>query len=320
MEELLIPFAVDETGELCSPKDAKKGKNYFCPLCRELVVFRKGKVKKPHFAHKPNTKCNEETIIHKTAKLLIQQVVHKWKANKISVPMLKKKCRICGKHIDQALPDIIDNALIEYKLPNGFIADVALMSGPDVYLAVEIKVTHPVDDLKARSISVSFIELEGRQVIENPTVWKPVRDNLESLTCSECKSVYLKFQAKAKKIAQAVGIELPSTYYRYGITKCWNCGREIIVFAWPKNMWSDADPKLKPYPKTIQFRFSGTAGSKYWVNTCPYCEAIQGDFFLHSEPDGPFFGISIEEDSTEAFEEDMRRIAWYASVNGLIKG
>jgi len=145
--------------------------------------------------------------------------------------------------------------------------------------------------------------------------------NLKPSICNNCESAYSKFQAKAKKIAQATGVELPKNYYRYGITKCWNCGREIIVFAWPKRIptiWSDDEPKFKPRPKTIQYRFSKTAHCKYWVNTCPYCEAIQGDFFLHCEPDGPFFGIDITVDSPEAFKEDMKRIAWYASVIGLI--
>ena len=138
------------------------------------------------------------------------------------------------------------------------------------------------------------------------------------LTYNDYESIYLKFQAKAKKIAQKLGIKLPDTYYRYGITECWNCGREIIVFAWPKEKWSNAEPKLKPYPKTIQYQFSQTIGSKYWVNTCPYCKAIQGDFYLYCEPDGPFFGADIKEDSPEAFKEDMLTIALRASINGII--
>jgi len=35
---------------------------------------------------------------------------------------------------------------------------------------------------------------------------------------------------------------------------------------------------------------SRTLGATVWANRCTQCGALQGAFFLHSEPDGPFFG------------------------------
>ncbi|MBL8151643.1 MAG: hypothetical protein JNN15_17085, partial [Blastocatellia bacterium] len=70
--------------------------------------------------------------------------------------------------------------------------------------------------------------------------------------------------------------------------------------------------------RTVQYRFSKTVGDKYWVNTCPYCESIQGDFFLYSEPDGPFFTVDLEEDSSVAFDRDMLKIAEYAVYISLL--
>lgn len=35
--------------------------------------------------------------------------------------------------------------------------------------------------------------------------------------------------------------------------------------------------------------FSRTLGATVWGNQCTHCGALQGAFFLHSEPDGPFF-------------------------------
>ncbi|MGB0718484.1 MAG: hypothetical protein ACPGO7_04050 [Alphaproteobacteria bacterium] len=40
---------------------------------------------------------------------------------------------------------------------------------------------------------------------------------------------------------------------------------------------------------TFQLRYSKTVGEKYYANTCPRCGMLSGDFFLHSEPGGPFF-------------------------------
>jgi hypothetical protein len=36
-------------------------------------------------------------------------------------------------------------------------------------------------------------------------------------------------------------------------------------------------------------KFSKMARKKYFANTCPKCNVISGDFFLHSEPGAPFF-------------------------------
>lgn len=37
--------------------------------------------------------------------------------------------------------------------------------------------------------------------------------------------------------------------------------------------------------------YSRTADETTWANACTSCGALQGGFFLHAEPDGPFFGM-----------------------------
>lgn len=39
--------------------------------------------------------------------------------------------------------------------------------------------------------------------------------------------------------------------------------------------------------------YSRIAGMTYWANHCGHCGTLQGDFFLNSEPDGPFFGGQV---------------------------
>ena len=67
---------------LYDPQSAEKGKSYFCPACQDTVILRKGKIKTAHFAHET---CNQETIIHKTAKQLIVDVISDWKSHGIEV-------------------------------------------------------------------------------------------------------------------------------------------------------------------------------------------------------------------------------------------
>lgn len=321
MRELLIPYAVDSEQQLYSPETAQKNKNYFCPACKDSVVFKQGKVKTAHFAHKISNICNQETITHKTAKLLIQKAVHEWKSGKVKSPTIQRLCQICRMSINQLLPEKVDSAFLEYRLIDGSIVDVALLVGETAQAAIEIKVTHAVDELKINRLSIPFVELDGYELIKNYSVWKPITDKFKPIICKECKLAYSKFKDKANHVAKASRIELPAEYYRYSFCRCWKCTREIIVFAWPKKeMHSDLAPKLKPHPRTIQYRFSKTVGGKYWVNTCPYCQAIQGDFFLYSEPDSPFFALNFEEkeDSSTKFNKDMIKIAVYALQIGLL--
>ena len=102
-------------------------------------------------------------------------------------------------------------------------------------------------------------------------------------------SILDKHIEKAKNLCEEIGIDLPKTYYRYGFVKCWKCEKEIIVFAWPKDsLHSDDAPRVKPIPKTIVARFSNSIDDNYWVNSCPHCNNIQGDFFMYMEPDALF--------------------------------
>jgi hypothetical protein len=126
-----------------------------------------------------------------------------------------------------------------------------------------------------------------------------------------------RFQYKTLQIACQTNLELPNSYYRYAPCQCWKCHKEILVFTWPgQEMHSDIPPGKPPTPPTLRYEFSRTVGSHYWVNTCPYCKVIQGDFFLYIEPDGPFFAFKCGDDSPEAFRQDLMKLADYADYIG----
>lgn len=50
-------------------------------------------------------------------------------------------------------------------------------------------------------------------------------------------------------------------------------------------------------------KHSKTMESEYYANTCPKCGVLSGDFFLHSEPGGPFFPESKEDAASLTVEE-----------------
>lgn len=111
-------------------------------------------------------------------------------------------------------------------------------------------------------------------------------------------------------------------------TKCYRCGRMSPVAAMAAETFAEiADekgpaiaaasdepiivhdvtelpPELLAAVRAIQpfyeKRLSRTAGCEYFMNVCCHCRAHFGDFYLHCEPDGPFF--PIEEEDVQAVQ------------------
>jgi hypothetical protein len=106
------------------------------------------------------------------------------------------------------------------------------------------------------------------------------------------------FNRRVLKISKETGVILPQKDY-FGIIPCYSCGKEILIFTWLNDfhedyegsgfaMYSQSIPDEKNKPKTVKYVKSTTINKSYWENNCPYCNALQGDFFLHAEPDYPF--------------------------------
>ena len=63
--------------EVLSMEVEKEDGPFFCPSCRGKVILKKGRIKIPHFAHKPPVTCiygKGESEIHYKAKLEIRDV------------------------------------------------------------------------------------------------------------------------------------------------------------------------------------------------------------------------------------------------------
>lgn len=81
--------------------------------------------------------------------------------------------------------------------------------------------------------------------------------------------------------------------FREAKWSCWKCHQPMIVYTWVGHELGAQSCPIEGRPATIQFRYSKQLGEKYFVNVCPHCQMIQGDFFLYLEPDGPFWGVGL---------------------------
>lgn len=154
--------------ELCSnsyvsPLRANKNNSYICPdpSCKEPVIFKKGEIKRPHFAHHPNSKCCYYTPrpsvsqIHIEAQLKIKYLIEQKTAT------IKVNSNILNI-------DNISEVKLEYKFTFGCIigrADVACLDKDGkIVLIIEIKNTHAQANRPE-----PWVELIAKDVVSNKT-------------------------------------------------------------------------------------------------------------------------------------------------------
>lgn len=284
--ELRVPFGVDPDGNLVAADSAVRETAYSCPACSSGLVLRQGDVRVAHFAHVTEGACSSESVMHKTAKLRIQQAIAEWKQGRAVAPRVQGKCPRCRGVFGTPLPERISSAELEHRLPGGLVADVALLSSGQLAGIVEIRWAHAVPDDKAdalESAGVRWVELDADQVVADSLTWRPIRAS-KAAECNDCRE-------RLRRLSKEARLDGPPRQpYEAAPCSCWKCKREILVITWQGHRLFTTTRPPEPVPRTIQLRFSKTAGSKYWGNVCPHCDALQGDTPLYHAPDGPFFG------------------------------
>jgi hypothetical protein len=170
-----------------TPADATKDKQYKCIDCNQKVIFRKGNVRRPHFAHySPTNTCSyyehpSEAQIHKDAKLLMAKLLTERK--KIQFMW---DCHHCKTSSDSYVFNDVstisyrdgDEVITEYRGKDGtWIADVAVVNSGEVRYIIEIKNTHattttcrpePWYEVVARDLIEYYEDPEFDQIRSNP--------------------------------------------------------------------------------------------------------------------------------------------------------
>lgn len=193
-KELHVPYGAEPTGKLISGKSAVRGVDYICPGCGHKLVLKTGPVKVRHFAHASNGACSYESLLHKTAKALIVQVITE-NAGANGTPgklNLSNACTDCACPKTTRLPAKTFSSAKQEVGVNGFVCDVVGYRGSQIALAIEIVHTHKVTEVKALALQVYWAELNAIDVVENPYVWNPIRANLKPYRCSRCEGIRIR--------------------------------------------------------------------------------------------------------------------------------
>ena len=295
MQDFVVPFAVNPSGALVPPREAKVGISYLCPHCDCVLVLRAGSKKARHFGHPSGAVCSPESAIHRTAKRLIAQVI---KANaRGEGPRIRLHCE-CAKCAEvrpiSLEPKHFSDAREEYEIQN-FVCDVVAFHENSPRLAIEVFHTNPMTVDKKAELEIPWIELVATKVVENPYDWVPTSARLKDVTCKKCKT----HAKNVERVARKFGIadSLYSAHrndvrarYVASFSECYKCKSEIPLFWWRGVPFCEQEPP-EPRPHTIQYRRSTRYGDSYWANTCPACHSMQGDNYIYLGSRAVFAGM-----------------------------
>lgn len=151
---------------------------------------------KNHFAHKPNTSdCAllNEGWLHLSAKYQILYQVMEWIEGRIESPVLVRKCEFCHEVKEQALPKKIQMIELEKEV-DGCRVDVALYDGEgNLLCGIEVKDTHGVDEEKEKKLTIPWMEVEAKMVLEQPDKWNLIQEgNCKEFRCKCWTTVWKK--------------------------------------------------------------------------------------------------------------------------------
>lgn len=275
-----VPHGLDADGRLVARQDAVRGQSYMCPACGAPLVFRAGTRVSRHFAHRASAACDGETALHRTAKLLIKQVVEDALAGGSAIKLFFP-CVECSEKFEVGFPlESVDGATLEARLPSGRVVDVLLVKGGAPRLAVEVFVSHRVDAAKASDLDFPWIEVTGADITTNPCLWTARAGKLRSQRCRKCREFEKLYQARCELALREARLECPPGYEALPVP-CYRCNKVIPIFDWGAGGWATRAPP-EPRPRTVQWRSSRVAGKSYWANTCPHCRAMQGDHHVRT--------------------------------------
>ncbi len=281
-DELKIPFGQAEDGTIVTPDEADRAGAYSCPRCTAPLVFRDGAVRRRHFAHRVETSCDGESVLHHVAKMFVAEAARSVLAGNGRVTMCCT-CDDCRSPYEVPLPaSRFDAVSVEARLPSGRIIDVLLSLSGAPALAVEVRVCHAVDAEKAGALDVPWIELEGRAAAAVPTRWTALAHELRTRRCRKCSELR-RVQDDVRnewvlRCLRASGLRAVPFGYSADPAICWKCSARTLLYSWDAPGWSGEAPP-DPRPPTVRWRYSSVVEHHYWANTCHNCNALQGDFY-----------------------------------------
>jgi hypothetical protein len=147
-----------------------------CPICQRNVILKLGSVRTHHYAHRPEDICiasQPETALHINAKFHIYNELLRAQKLYISEP-----CRAyCGRKRLKVWLQGWDKVEVEYAV-SSFRPDVTLLSNNRVMGAIEVLVTHSVQEQKAHyfaEANIPWLEVKPEETFyQGESAWTTI--------------------------------------------------------------------------------------------------------------------------------------------------
>lgn len=173
-------YANNPIGELIHVTTAQRNEDYFCPICGDLMIPHKGKVRRWHFVHKKAKNCSSESYLHQLAKYKIKQAFlysEHFLLSYNAKAICSCDCPFIGypkcdgeKPVEFDLRKFYDSCEIEATY-NRFKADLLLSSSTNPKLPpvlIEIMVTHKcTEDKTNNGVRIIEIPIQSEEQIHN---------------------------------------------------------------------------------------------------------------------------------------------------------
>jgi len=186
-EGVLHAYALDEGNllrHISGITESDRGRGFKCPGCGEDFIFRIGKIRAHHFAHRNSVgNCSFESYLHSAAKLTLAATYRECLQTK--TPFILEfprsivcdcpnangdRCHLGEETVEYDLTQTYTDVDIECSL--GSLRPDVLLKGKSRQLLVEINVTHFVDDVKAAS-KEQIIEIDVSSEDDIDSLRKP---------------------------------------------------------------------------------------------------------------------------------------------------
>lgn len=288
-----VPFGLNALGMPVKAADANKGELYSCPECSSSLVVKDGGKNTKHLSHPSNSQCNPESLIHKTAKKLIIDAIHRNAAGEIDLSIINQ-CVVCLNKFSATIgSNVFDDAQEEVSA-GAFVVDVVAFSAGQPKLLIEVKHSHAVSDEKGAELPGYWIELCAEDVITAPNKWVPIQQCLRPAACPGCKEIRLRIKRVAKRwgIADAVysPLVIENKPYVCRLHKCTRCKAEVPVFWWPGAPKPGVHTEVRR-PRTIK-PINNAAGTDL-VNSCASCGLTFDNHQIFALDAAPFKGFGV---------------------------
>lgn len=139
-------FVKTESGDIVHVSQAEKGISYFCANldCNGQMIFRRGEIRTPHFAHKHKDFDHEgESILHYNTKILLFDYIKKFISSNDPL-YLQFECDCSQIHGINIL-DGVDDVCMEKNVNSVYRPDIALSRENEIKIVIEVVVTHDIE-------------------------------------------------------------------------------------------------------------------------------------------------------------------------------